>query len=1214
MVMNSSQNADDDRIEKSLDGLLDLGSSVAREPTEAGDAGCPPSTVWQRVATHRLDAAASRVLIEHAAGCHRCGAILNFWGNLLSDEPTPAESSQLAALSVLQPAWQEQMAKTLAAAGGGAGGKAAGGRAVWPGIMAAAGLVAAAALVFLFFGSFHKPASPERLLAEAYVQHRIMDARIPLAGFAPVDAAHHRRAAGAGSMSDSVPLLEARASINQALMKTPEDPHWLLLQARSDLLNENYDSAIDTLKRLHATDPSNVAVLTDLASAYVMRSRATDVATDEATALDYLEQAVRLDPNHSVVLYNQAVVLQDLFQYANAIEAWKKFLAVEPDPAWQADGRRRLAEIEAKQAKIKAQQSRLDPFLSNPEGMLHLARSPAVVAEYDEELSTLYLPQLLKVAFPLPPSANPSASDSTSHSGKCDNACSAARALLNSISVSLEEQHRDPWLVELLAGSTTPGFADGVNLLASAIADGPHISPVYALAEARSARRAFERSGNIAGIARSGVEQVYNLEHLRDPKGCFAVARELSSLLAHHSYPWMDAQFHADAAACNRMENDFGSSSRSLRRAVSVSSNSGYRIVHLRAFGFLASDQQFMGDSDLSWTMNLQVLRDYWNGNYPLVRALQPYANLADDEQASSRFYSATLLRRESADQASLMSNPDIMMQNHLVLANAEVSAGEMREASKDLDLAEAELAQLPGNAALRGTAAEFRLLMAEAYLARNDLPSAAGMLRNEAKIGIGGSELQLRYASAAGHLALLEGRTRDADDDLTRAVTMAELGYRETRGLQNQIDWIEKAREVYAALAVTWLREGKDPADVLAIWERYRILSAGEPLQEWCHGNDLDCLARPLEEARKALKRETILGTIRFDRSLLVWTMDDRGLRIHEAGIDAPRFDLLCHTFFDTLASPTTSEASIRFYGGRLSSVLLTPAAATFDRHRSLIFDLDDSMEFLPASALLLNGSYLGLQFASSTIHSVLLASREPAAAASSLRSLVVGASIPGDPAAPALPEAKTEALAVAELLKRPKVFVGDEAQVSSIEAAAPHAALIHFAGHTKFTREGTHLLLAQPMKSGTDWLDARAFRSHTFANCRLVVLSACSTGKREERRSDDIQDIVQALTAKGAQQIVATHWDVDSAASVALMKAFYSGLANGLAVPQALLAARTAVQSQGEYQHPYYWASYYAIGLNRSNLKELFHHERTGNIPDQLNSRTGSPNRNPF
>lgn len=1220
MALNSNPRVPSDKIEELLDRLLGGREAGTRAPLYGGiqarGSDCPDDALWERMAAERLNAKESERLTEHAASCYRCGAILKFWAGILSDEQSPAETAALAKISALHPVWQEHMAKKLLAAAQGSTAGVSGSRIMWPAVMAIGGLVAAAALAFVFFGSFRAQSSPERLLAEAYSSHRIMATRIPLAGFAPVDTARHSRAAGTSRLSDSVPLLEARAAINQALMKTPEDPHWLLLQARSDLLNESYESAIDTLKRLHANDPDNVAVLTDLASAYVMRSKETDAATDEATALDYLAQAARLQPDNPVALYNDAVVLQDLFQYSSAIEVWKRFLAIEHDKAWLADGKRHLDEIEAIEAKVKAQQSLLEPLLSGPNGMLHLARSPAVIADYDEELSTGYLPKLLKTAYPLP--SNPSLKNSTSHPAECSDSCNAARVLLHAIAASLEEHHGDRWLADMMAGSSAPEFAAGANFLASAIADGPHASPAVALAEARSAQREFERSGNVAGMARARTEEVYNFEHLRELPGCLATSRELSSQLMDRHYPWIDAQFHADQAACERMQNGFDSSEISLMHSVNLSSTAGYRIMHLRASGFLASEERFMGNRSRAWTMNLQNLRSYWQGNYPQVRALNLYNNLADEEEASSRSYSATILRREAVHQAELLPNPDMVVANRLFLVSVEIEAEQMREASNDISLAKAELAQLPGREFMRANLAEARISLAEAYLASNDMKAAKQALQDKTAngYGVGDRDLELRYTAVEGHLSLLEGRNQDAEEALTHAVAMTELGYREITSLQERMDWIEKARDVYAALALTWLREGKDPLDVLALWERYRLLSSGVTLQQWCHEDEseLNCLTKPLSGLRSAMTQETVVGTIRLDGSILLWTMDDRGIQMREIQTDAVRFDLLCHTFFEALATPSSSEASIRSYGKHLADTLLTPIADRLDARRTLIFDLGDSMEFLPVGALQFNGNYLGLQIPVTTVHSVLLARREISKAGNFRKSIVIGSSNPADPDVPRLPEAKMEADEVASVLASPRVFTGNDALASSIRAATPHAGLLHFAGHTNFVDGSTRLLLARPLKGGADWLDARAFRSQAFADCRLVVLSACSTGKREERSSDDIQDMVQTLTAEGAQQVVATHWDVDSAISVQLMKNFYAGLARGLTVPQALLEAESAVSANAEFHHPYFWAPYYVIGMGTTNLKELFHSERGGNDSDRHHSTTGFPSRNPI
>ena len=1206
--MNPPQRIPGEKIEELLDRLIVRGSNGAESQpypamnaAEAG-ADCPGDAVWQSIAARRVDDEESLAKIEHAAQCQPCGATLNFWANILSEEETPEETAELARLSSMSLGWQERMAKTLYAANQSPKGASLRGRMLWPSILGIAGAVAAAGLFFLFMWNSRVQSSPERLLAEAYSGRRVMETRIPGAAFAPLDAAHHSRDAGPSAMSDSVPLLEARAAITQALMKTPEDPHWLLLQARSDLLNESYDAAIDTLKRLQAGDPANVAVLTDLASAYLMRAKATDTPADEATALDYLEQASRLAPKNSVVLYNEAVVLQDLFQYSNAIDTWKRFLAVERDPAWVADGRRRLAQIEANEAKVKAQQSRLDPFIGTPEGMLHLARSPAMVADYDEVLSTLYLPLLLKSAFPLAVPGNSSAHDSISHPAACADACSAARALLEAVAASLATHHRDTWLQDFLRSPGDSGFAEGANLLAEGL-DADAMANVGSAREpTEAALRYFQQAGNAAGYLRARTEQIFILEHLLEDRECDRTAAGLPEMLAEHSYSWMTAQFWADESGCRSQQNDFAGALASLHRSLQASQDANYGIVNLRAFSFIAALEESIGNREQSWKLNMQGLRKYWDGNYPAIRGYQFYGDLGYTEQASSRLYSSVVFHAEALDAILPLHHPQIANTDRFFLAKAEVRAGETREAERQLELAQAEMAALPEQAAYHNSLNlnDIRISMAEAYLARSDSSAAMKMLAAvSANLSTAGNrDLEMRYAEAKGHLALLEGRAGEAESELSRAVALAESGYDETPGMQDRVDWIERARSIYAALTLLRLRQGKSPVEALAIWERYRILSSGVSLRPWCHDSALDCLVRPLDAIATGLKQETIVGTIRLDRSLLVWTMDDRGVRFREEGIDPERFDLLCHTFEETLATPASSEANIHFYGERLAVSLLAPVTAALDAQRTLVFDLDDSMEFLPVDALPWKSGYLGLQMATATVHSILLANREPSSANSSLTSLVVGASNPGDPEVPRLPEARAEARAVAGFLTRPKVFVGADAQASSIEAAAPHAALIHFAGHTMLSDGGTRLLLAQAAKSGAerpgpDWLDARAFQSHGFAGCRLVVLSACSTGKREERDSDDIQDIVQTLTAEGAQQIVATHWDVDSAASVPMMKDFYSGLAHGLTVPQALLRAESAMGATAEYRHPYYWAPYYVIGMGKPNLKELLHDE---------------------
>ena len=128
-------------------------------------------------------------------------------------------------------------------------------------------------------------------------------------------------------------------------------------------------------------------------------------------------------------------------------------------------------------------------------------------------------------------------------------------------------------------------------------------------------------------------------------------------------------------------------------------------------------------------------------------------------------------------------------------------------------------------------------------------------------------------------------------------------------------------------------------------------------------------------------------------------------------------------------------------------------------------------------------------------------------------------------------------------------------------------------------------------PVTGDKPYLDSALFRQDPPRAARLVVFSACSTGKREEGWNHGMGDIVDTLASLGVPDVVATRWQIDSASAVPLMDAFYRGLSNGLSVPSALTAARQSLVRDARYRHPYYWAAYYASGVGTTDLREVFH-----------------------
>jgi tetratricopeptide (TPR) repeat protein len=308
-------------------------------------------------------------MLAHAAQCSPCAQRLR----ILIADASPEETAEIAALSSASSDWQRKLAAQLARTPHRTdvqGRKWVQHIYLWAGAGMAASLLLAAGLT----GWWRLANTPERLLAEAYTDSRIFDLRMPGSGFAEVTPRMHLRGGATGRESSR--LLDARTRIERHLESAPEDPRWLQLEARSDVLEEKFDPAIGILDRLLIAGPVTSSLLVDDAAAYFQRGSATGSENDRATALEYLRRADELAPGDPVVLFNEAVVMEDRGQAMNAVETWNRYLRFERDPRWLAEGRRRLQALEQKLNQLKSHRSRMERRLATPQAMRSLAADP----------------------------------------------------------------------------------------------------------------------------------------------------------------------------------------------------------------------------------------------------------------------------------------------------------------------------------------------------------------------------------------------------------------------------------------------------------------------------------------------------------------------------------------------------------------------------------------------------------------------------------------------------------------------------------------------------------------------------------------------------------------------------------------------------------------------------------------------------------------------
>ncbi len=141
----------------------------------------------------------------------------------------------------------------------------------------------------------------------------------------------------------------------------------------------------------------------------------------------------------------------------------------------------------------------------------------------------------------------------------------------------------------------------------------------------------------------------------------------------------------------------------------------------------------------------------------------------------------------------------------------------------------------------------------------------------------------------------------------------------------------------------------------------------------------------------------------------------------------------------------------------------------------------------------------------------------------------------------------------------------------------------IVHIAAHGLFRLDApnfSYIKLADRQLSTIE-----AFNLN-LAECSLVVLSACETGRAVVGGGDEVIGLGRGFLYAGAASLLPTLWKVDDASSAELMGMFYQALLSGYTKAAALSSAQRAfvtyvqTSEQSYRAHPYFWAAFHLIG----------------------------------
>ena len=1167
-------------------------------------ADCPSISEWPLVVTGQIESEKAREYLRHAEDCDHCGTLLREATVDFSDEFTSDEEKMISQLKTSDPAWQKQFARELAAKSQVQAGsmsplpvsqgpaKVLRGRwlpaAKWqPWAVAAAAAIIVAVMVFAFVSNYNSQ-RPDKLLAQAYGERRNLEVRFQGAQHGPISIT--RAQGGDSRLNRPAALLEAEALIARGLQKEPNSPVWLQVKGRADLLEGNYEAAIQSFQKALDVEADSPSLQTDLASAYFQRAELVDRASDYGKAIELLSKVLAKNPNDPIARFNRALVNEKMFLYRQALEDWEHYLQLDPMGGWANEANQHINNL---RRKLNEQTRGATEPLLDPAAFVAKVNEGKDSQNELKRRSEDYLDTAVREWLPR----------ATTDSAET----SATTEALARLALILRDAHQDPWLSDLLLAAPAKKFSRATEALAEAFNANATGDFVRAESSAIRARQLFHDIGSRAGKSRSQLEIVYALDRSAQSKKCLAASDELSRELGE--YRWIEIQLFLARANCVGQMGKFSEAARHIETSLGLASKWGYGTVSLRALGLAAALHGAQGNATTAVSLDREGLGRYWNGVYPPLRAYQFYSDLGFHAEKREQWNFALILAQEAV--ASIALSPQRLGEafaRHR-LAKTAVQAGNTDLAVAEFDRARDLFAALPQTEVTKSYQADGEIELARLEAERGNLEQSSAHL-STARAEVPKDTryyTALNFYKTLGELHLMKGDRTEAEKAFRAALAVTERGLASLQDEREREVWVRDMRDVYRAMAeIRW--DANDIEGALAVWEWYRgaplrkapaLVSQKSPAPDSIDLSSLDAgpplPAMPRVQGRSDPSNKTVLVYLQTPRRLLIWVVDVQGVTGKQVLIAHDEMQRLGKTFSEQCGNPNADLATLQKNARQLYDLLIGPISdrlPTGNTH-TLLIETDQAIANVPLSALVNEqGQYLGdsydIVLSRGMMHRLSFR-RLLSNISAGQKALIVGSpALTGDLAESLEPlgDALQEANYVSSKFNTSTLLTGRQATLETVKHKLPQSELFHFAGHALVRSEHVGLLLAKSdvhndYDAGeTAILDSSDLASLNLSRIQLAVFSACSTAKDDNAGEGNAEGLVNLFLRAGVSQVLATRWNVDSRITARFMQVFYDNLLAGASVISSVRTAELQLRTNTETRHPYYWAAFAVFG----------------------------------
>ena len=919
---------------------------------------------------------------------------------------------------------------------------------------------------------------------------------------------------------------------------------------------------------LHATQlaPEDPALLSDLAALYALDAQRNSRPLSLILGLEAALRATALPAAPPEAFYNSALLLEKLFCIEAAEEAWAEVLRRESQPFW----------LEEAQARLDA--LRLERQQSPPDAAKLLAIRDRVWREL--------LPAL-------------------ESSGA--NEARATLEILEAHAAILGERSKDPLLEE------------AVSKLKSVFLSGDHdrwrdltrghalfergyeayqrgeLSP--AIVDLATAARLLERRDSpfhfwprfyIACALQQQERYHASLDALRQLHRSIA-DQPYRSLLGYVA--WMEGQNRVLLGRPLEALDHF-------RESLAAFGRSGEQDNQAAVHALVADCLLELGRQDEAWQELYQGLRLGQSLAQPR-RAVLLFNIAANANLQYRRPRVARLFQDRAFAASAALGNPKISYLSLVDRGLAAAAAADLKAARDDLHAARTLTATISDDSSRRRAKADIAILEA---VADPDSGSAAKIARLSEALAV---YQNLHYQTAVtitayeerSRLLAAEGNLESAATDLVAALQLYEQRLLDHSNDQTRWSLHSDAQRTYDRLIALYLEMGEQ-GKAFSTAERSRQFSLYSEdfrfLLRRSAGRDLT-----IEEVQHRLGARKVLVLFKqLDSEVLIWIIRQGRTRFLRRPCDAGDLRRAIDDFVRRLRAGSQEEV-IRAGSKVLFDSLFADVLQETSPQDLLVLVPDREIFNLPTAAVFTSdGAPLGKRrtlIVTPSVEVYLRAGRKGSTAkppSGALRALVL--SNPSFDSGvwsslPRLPWAEAEGAAVSSLYPAKVQFVGKAATRSVLLREAPHADIIHFAGHAIVNplRPDLSLLLLAPEPPERDG----ALYQHEIYDLELrrspvVILGACDTSSLSGNPGEGLSSLAHAFLSAGASAVVGTLWPVEDETAAWLVLHLHKGLQRGLSPEQALRQAQTQYleDEQRRQRDPWGWAAFQVIGASHS------------------------------